>query len=375
MLAGTHGPVPVLVSRGNRSVSAWAWEFTAWDAEIRSHWVPDDPDPADHVAINRLLAGQLDDAVGETLQIAIPPIMEYMMVDPVVDDLPDDTEIQVCPDDYPHPESPSPVVVLRNGIAVCVAVVPRDHVRAGTVRVPQHLQILTGSGSGDALRVVTPVTSGLDFSTTRSPRNRLTAITASLGRAAGRVLERTLRWAFGAPELVVRVGLPHPGDDNNKTIALHPAALQRIGAESGDQVILRWGSVERVLTAVADHAPPTGGSDQPANGSADRLRPLLPPFPEAMPAHLAARVPAASRYEMGIPVAAVVTVRRSTSSVLMSNLYRLIIPIAGLSLAGAALEDPNWLLLGLGALVLSILALTRLRIPGRRAFSTQKVGR
>jgi hypothetical protein len=75
---------------------------------------------------------------------------------------------------------------------------------------------------------------------------------------------------------------------------------------------------------------------------------------------------------MGIPVAAVVTVRRSTSSVLMSNLYRLIIPIAGLSLAGAALEDPNWLLLGLGAIVLSILALTRLRIPGRRSFSTQR---
>jgi hypothetical protein len=370
MLSGAQGPVPVVVSRGTRSASAWAWEFAAWDQDVHVRYAPDDPDP-DYVTITRLLVQQLDDdAASDEVTIEVPPIVECTMVDPLVDDPPDSAEVQVCPDDFSG-EAAARAVIVRNGIAVWVTLARRSHVRSGTVRVPVHLQVLTGEGgSGDPLAVVSPPTDAVDLLASARRRGRLARITTGLGRALARAPERALRWAFGAPELAARVGLSHPGDEDDKTIALHPAALERIGAQSGDQVILRWGSVERVVTAIADHSPPAGGSAQPANGSSDRLLPIMPPFPRNMPPHLAARVPAVARHAMDLPVAAIVTVRRNTPSVLLSNLHRLVIPLASLVLAGASLEDPNWWLLGSGTLLMSVFALTRLRMPGGRSFST-----
>ncbi|PUB31775.1 hypothetical protein C8K30_101292 [Promicromonospora sp. AC04] len=92
-----------------------------------------------------------------------------------------------------------------------------------------------------------------------------------------------------------------------------------------------------------------------------------PGFATAMPIHLAIRVPTALRFVMGLPGAAVVSVRRSTRSVLARNLNSLVIPVASLALAGAALNDPNWWLLACGAVATAVLGLSRLRLSTRRA--------
>jgi hypothetical protein len=80
-------------------------------------------------------------------------------------------------------------------------------------------------GSGDPLVVVSPPTDALDFLASTHRRGRLARITADVGHALAQAPERALRWAFGAPELAARIGLSHPGDEDDKTIPLSSLVL------------------------------------------------------------------------------------------------------------------------------------------------------
>jgi hypothetical protein len=359
-LPGIPGPVPVTVTHGSHTSRAWAWRSGAWSvSDVEADAAPD-------ISVTRLL----DEYLGlpspgaarpsAMATVAIPEIVECRSVLSLVDDLPRAGEVQVCESDFADDERER--VLVRNGIAAWVTLVPRSHVRPGTVRLPADLLALTGAGKGSAF-VIAPLPATPSGGRAQGGAARLRRGLANLRSVIGRTIELGLTWALNAPAISLRVTVAHPGDDNDDTIGVHQGALDRIGVRSGEQVIIRWGTAERTLAAITDHAPPSASASPPAN---DRLGPTVPALSASIPSHLVARVPGTVRHALDLPTAAVITVRRSTRSVLVSNLHRLVIPVTGLVLAGAAITDPNWWVMGSGAVVASVLALARLRIPGRR---------
>jgi hypothetical protein len=357
VLSATAGPVPVALVHHGRRTAAWAWAERAWsDGDGSGGGRSVTPENTPTFWLSRLAIERLDLVPGkDTVSIDIPGAETLSPVLPLVHDLPANGEVQVAPGDAPRPGTS---LMVRNGVAAWVALVPRDHVRPGTVRISNHLRAITGptipESMGSAAVIFHPLAVGPD----RAGRRH----TAASIRAGLRSLtERCLRWFFLAPEQSMRVAAAHPDDEHQHIVTLHDVALTRLGVRSGDNVILRWGTAEVEVPAVADHDPESSG---PAGGRAD---PTRPGPARGMPSHLAVRVPTALRHMMDLPAASVVTVRRSTRSVLARNLNSLVIPVASLVLAGAALNDPNWALLTCGAVATAVLGLSRLRLGNNRA--------
>jgi hypothetical protein len=180
-------------------------------------------------------------------------------------------------------------------------------------------------------------------------------------------MEHLWRALFRAPEFSARVVQAHAGDDGAPVVTLHPAVFDRIGIESGQQVLVRWGGREVAALAVADHDPPATGLPPDSIKRVQRVNRLWPHLPEGMSPHVVVRMSAHLRAELGAPVATVVTVRRQLRPVVVRNLNSLVVPLASLVLAGAALPDPHWPALAAGTVVMSVFALARLRIPRPRS--------
>ncbi|WP_165362429.1 hypothetical protein [Promicromonospora panici] len=359
LLTSTAGPVPVEIKYDGRGTTAWAWAERAWrDAEVASGTVqpvrPEDPPTfwLSRLAIERLGLGA---GLDTTVSLVIPEQDPLTPVLPLVHDIPENGEVQVSRDAAAVPRSQ---IMVRNGVAAWVTLVPRDHVRPGTVRISNHLRAVTGpvsvTAAGSDAVFFRPV-AGEPGRTGRA--RTIAAVRAGIRSAA----EGCLRWFFLAPEQSMRVAPAHPDDEHQHFATLQDVALSRLGVRSGDKVILRWGTAEVEVAAVADHDP---GVARPTAGPSDPTKPLPA---HDMPPHLAIRVPTALRHMTDLPAAAVVTVRRSTRSVLARNLNSLVIPVASLALAGAALNDPNWALLACGAVATAALGLSRLRMGNSRA--------
>lgn len=93
------------------------------------------------------------------------------------------------------------------------------------------------------------------------------------------------------------------------------------------------------------------------------------PMPRQLPPHLVARLSMTTRRQLGIPGQTVVEVRRRLRPMVVSQLNRRAIPVAGIYLAGVAVESlRGWpLAVGLAIAVLFGLA------PLRRATATWPV--
>ncbi|MGI5190548.1 hypothetical protein ACQEVI_20595 [Promicromonospora sp. CA-289599] len=358
VLAAAAGPVPVDIERDGRRTSAWAWAERAWGDTGADAARPAEPEERPTFWLSRLAFERLGLASGTelgTISLVVPDPKPLTPVLPLVHDIPGNDEVQVADDAELGRGSQ---IMVRHGVAVWVSLVPRDHVRPGTVRISNHLRAVTepseaGSVEQDTL-FFRPLTS--EHVRTRK-RLALPAVSGWLRTAT----ERCLRWFFLAPEQSMRLVPAHPDDEHLHVVTLQDVALSRLGIRSGDGVILRWGTTEVEVTAVADHDPV--GLDS-ADGRPDPTKPLPA---RDMPRHLAVRVPTALRHMMDLPAASVVTIRRSTRSVLARNLNSLVIPVASLALAGAALNDPNWALLTCGAVATAVLGLSRLRMGSSRA--------
>ncbi|MFI2485658.1 hypothetical protein ACH47X_02055 [Promicromonospora kroppenstedtii] len=355
LLPTTPGPVPVEVLHAGRGTPAWAWAERVW-GDVPGTAVSGDGERPPTFWLTRLTSERLGLGTGPAaVSLVLPDPESFTRVLPLVHDLPGNGEVQVSRGIV---DSPTPRIMVRNGVAAWVTLVPRDHVRPGTTRISNHLSAVTapfGEASADSETVFFRPLVGQG----RAGRRRsLLARAHAWARSAA---ERCLRWFFLAPEQEMRVALAHPDDEHQHLVTMQDVALSRLGVRSGDNVIVRWGAAEVEVTAVADHDPVTPVS---AGLTHD---PTTPPRPDGMAPHLAVRVPNALRHLIDLPAAAVVTVRRSTRSMLARNLNSLVIPVASLALAGAALNDPNWVLLGCGAAATAALGLSRLRMGSNRA--------
>jgi hypothetical protein len=358
VLTATAGPVPVGLEHDGRATAAWAWAERAWSDEgDRSgpHRPGTQQRPPtfwlSRLAVERL--GQLPET--STVSLAVPDAKALAPVLPLVHDIPGTGEAQVAPGDV---SAPSTRIMVHNGVAAWVELVPRDHVRPGTVRISNHLRAITGPTADAPPDSQVVFFRPLDGGRNRVRRRPTTASIRALLRSA---TERCLRWFFLAPEQSMRVTAAHPDDEHQHVVTLHDVALSRLGVRSGDHVVLRWGRTEVEVAAVTDHDP------QAATQADSGHDPTKPGSARQMPSHLAIRVPTALRHMMDMPAASVVGVRRSTRSVLVRNLNSLVIPVASLALAGAALNDPNWVLLSCGAVATAVLGLSRLRMGNNRA--------
>lgn len=352
LLAGTNGPVPVTVIADDRATVAWAWSAAA-------DGIPDDARNISHgeVGVSRRLRAGMSGAT--SVSVRVPPITQLRTYSALVDDMPAADEVQVNPADI---ESGT-YLLVQGGVTAWVHAVPRDHVRPGTVRLAYQLRLLTASDRATDNPLVALVAAEPAVIRHQLPAKRV----QRASEAVDSTMERLWRALFRAPEFSARVIQAHAGDDGAPIVTLHPAVFDRIGVESGQQVLVRWGGREVVALAVADHDPPMTGSLTEAMKKVQRVNRLWPDLPDGISPHTTVRMSTRLRDQLGAPVATVVTVRRRLRPVLVRNLNSLVVPLASLVLAGAALPDPHWPALGLGTTLMSVFALARLRIPQPRS--------
>lgn len=365
VLKATAGPVPVAVEHEGRSTRAWAWAERAWNgtSQARGPSVPADglTFSLSRGTLSRLSITDRVSTEQCVVAVHIPNPVRLSPVMPLIHDLPESNEVQV-PGAFPGPTGKA--VLIRNGVAAWVTVARREHVRPGTIRMSSHLRTITGPTAAsdedgpDAVLLGQPP-ADRELLTSHAGRKPHRAAAVRTALRAG--IEHGLRWFFRAEEQAMRVYLAHPGDEHQHVVTMSDAALTRLGVRSGDKVVINWLGDETEVTVLKDHEP---GEASTTPRSHD---PRKPGLAQDMSEHLAVRVPAALRHLMHLPAASIVTIRRSTRSVLSRNLNNLIIPVASLVLAGAALNDPDWGLLTLGAIATALLGLSRLRMGSRRA--------
>ncbi|MFI8527661.1 N-formylglutamate amidohydrolase [Promicromonospora sukumoe] len=352
LLSGVNGPVPVAVTADTRFTVCWAWSAAADGI----------PEAARHLAPTEIgVSRGLSDATGsaEVLSVRVPPVIPLRTRAALARDMPAADEVHVNPADV----VPGTYLLVRNGVTAWVRAVARDHVRVGSLRLAYQLRLLIASDGDVDDGLVALVAAPSEVIRRRTPDTWL----RRLGSAVDHTLERLWRALFRAPNFTARVVQAHAGDDAAPVITLHPAVFDRIGVESGHQVLVRWGGREVAALAVADHDPPETGAPPVSIKKVQRVNRLWPHLPEGMSPHVVVRMSSRLRSDLGAPVATVVTVRRRLRPVLVGNLNALVVPLASLVLAGAALPDPHWVMLGLGTALMSVFALARLRIPQPRS--------
>ncbi|WP_369371873.1 N-formylglutamate amidohydrolase [Promicromonospora sp. Populi] len=352
LLPGTNGPVPITVTADDHATVAWAWSAAADGIPEAARSIS-----PGQVGVSRRLRAAVSGAMSVSVQV--PPIKQLSTYSALVDDMPSADEVQVNPADI----KPGTYLLVQGGVTAWVQAVPRDHVRPGTVRLAYQLRLLTASDRATDNQLVALVAAAPDVVRHGVQADRLQRV----NDAVDRTMERLWRALFRAPEFSARVIQAHAGDDGTSIVTLHAAVFDRIGIESGQQVLVRWGGREVVALAVADHDPPTSGSPTQSMKDMQRVNRLWPDLPEGISPHVTVRMSTRLRDQLGAPVATVVTVRRRLRPVLVGNLNSLVVPLASLVLAGAALPDPHWGALGLGTALMSVFALARLRIPQPRS--------
>ncbi|GAB3157382.1 hypothetical protein GCM10027059_00160 [Myceligenerans halotolerans] len=366
VLAGTTGPVPVTVRAGARTAIAWAWTTEAEGMPARVRELR--PGQA---GVTRRLVAALTDGPGlahsretvDHVDVVVPPLRRHRIVAALADDLPGQHEVHVSPQDVADRAS---YLLVRDGVTAWVTAVPREHVRPGTVRLDYQHRLLTMSGvratdPNEAEHVVLVAAPRAMVETTRVlswPRRSAVAV--------DRGLERLWRRLFGAPEFSARVVQAHAGDDSTSMVSLNPAAFDRLGIDPGQQVLVRWGGREAVAQAVEDHDPPSSSTAAAVSRAAQRVNRLWPDPPGDLSPHVVIRMSAHLRAQIDAPTATVVTVRRRLRTFLAANLNRLVIPVAGLGLAIHQINDPRWPVIGTAAVLMTVFALARLRMPKPR---------
>jgi hypothetical protein len=344
-------PVAVTVTSGSTKQAMWLYDQSMFPSQ------PDEPAlGSGELAVSHAVAQRVfRQAPGSPFEATLDlPVRRRLTVALArVDDLPSGDSIQMSVQDAQllGVEGVSALVTTRKGTLASAKVQVRDHVHPGSVKIPMVLRTMLSIQRSDDVMVSLsrPVLREVP-----GPR-RISKLT----RRADRLLEKLLRRIFRAPAAAMLVTQMPPGDDDTVDIARIDAhVLAGLGLQAGEQALLSWqGAVSAVRLLVA---LPRDGTDRvlEVQGVDRRVD-----FSDGVPATLVIQVSAAVRRDLGLPVGAVVSVRRRVRTSAQSKLNQLTIPLLGLLLAAAAIKDVPWWAIFAGAGLTSILGLANLRVP------------
>jgi hypothetical protein len=173
----------------------------------------------------------------------------------------------------------------------------------------------------------------------------------------GAQCERLLSALLGAPGFAFRTVEASPGEDQMYSVRLPAGLFPLIGTRPGMQVFVEWGPGNRaVATALTAHGRTK--EDWPPVQAIGRRRSRPPTTPSVALVSLGVN----TRSALGIPRAAVVTVRRRVTPLIVDKLNELIVPVTGLFIALAVNVKLHAWTLGLAVVVILGLLLLPLRM-------------
>lgn len=166
-------------------------------------------------------------------------------------------------------------------------------------------------------------------------------------------VSRSLEGVLGAPPVVLRATEGVVGDDGRRIVRLPQTALDLIGANPGDEVVVSWAgrcTRARALAQTDEMRETMSLQLEEQTGHQVRRSTVDPDSRARVPPHLQAWVASAVRSELEIPPDAVVRVRRNLTAVARRQLTVLPIALVGFVLALTAVE-------GIGLLTVIVAAL------------------
>lgn len=363
------------------------------DAELDARLSEDHPAPTNGERITEIALSQralkslgLDgESDADPVSLRIPASAKVGVLASNVDDIPQDATVDASPELLnalgisrwslrPRLLVTSAGSNGASGIAFPVRVRRRD-ISARSVRMSMLLRTLCDAGRGARLQVSRlPKRSAIEKKRAARARVRRHSHPYHFGwatiaagrllwipRAVDSALELFLRVLFRAPRITVATTQTLPGDDAGGLVRLHGAVFPMLGIRPGDQVVIVWGDSRSAVVAFEDYVEPDATPLQVVQ-RARRVETMTPQLAPGTPAHLVARLSAETRRDLGIPATTVVEVRRRIRPLLFRHLNQLSIPVAGLVVAGLAVQQLQGWPIVAGLIVAVILGLANLRI-------------
>jgi hypothetical protein len=158
---------------------------------------------------------------------------------------------------------------------------------------------------------------------------------------------KLLEWIFGAPPVAFRSTEGLVGDDGRAIVRVDTTALDFLGLDSGDRVVVSWAR-NRTLARVLLHTDLTRSwmnQHQLIGATGAQLRVETGSVESRIksPEHLRVALSSTVRSALEIPPDTVVRLRRSLPFMLRKNAALLSIPVTGLFVAIIAVPDvPKW---------------------------------
>jgi hypothetical protein len=242
-------------------------------------------------------------------------------------------------------------LLLAPSLSGPVRLSPREHVPLDAVRIPyatRELWELEGDRG--------------DISLVPLPRVRPSGMSALRG-----VSRRLAELLLGAPAVPLRATESVVGDEGRAVVRVDATALDFLGVNAGDQVIVSWAgreTIARALLQTEDLRRRMRVQLAQATGRQSRLATRATSAGGEMLWHLQVWVSPAVRDVLVIPPDTVVRLRRSVFHLMLRNLFALQIPVAGLLIAALAV-DVHWVVWVLVPLLAVILAFVPLRLARR----------
>ena len=312
------------------------------------------------VAVSQGLIKALREADAETIEgtLELPLAGRFAVRPSRADDVPSGDVLQMSAQDAASLDVDSErhsrlLITTSEGIVGSLRVDIRSHVSLGEVRLSMLTRTLLRVPPGEQVMISDVRNMSRLVRSSRSRRHRLV-------RSIDRHFESILVYLFRAPQATLQATQTPPSDDAGlDVVRLDEAIFGYLGIGPGEQILLQWDgrrSAARALIAVPQVTAVEGGItvqgvDRRSNASA-----VLPPS-------LLVLVSAQVRRDLGLPVGAIVTVRRRVRTTLQGRLNQLTLPLLGLLLAGAAINHLSFLILGAGVALTCVLGLANLRIP------------
>lgn len=211
---------------------------------------------------------------------------------------------------------------------VPVRVEARDHVKQGQVRINYALRNLLGLRDRPRRVSVQPLASGDGLAV----------------NPAARAFRNVVEWLLGAPTVSLRAYEGLVGDDALPIVRVDPTALDFIGVQSGDSVVVTWARRYVQARVLLQDDTTRDRMERQLLGTTQQIRMNLvdDESRRETPAHLRVWVSSRVRSDLGIPVDTVVRIRRSLGHVVLGQTSTLAFPVAGLFIAAIAVPDVWW---------------------------------
>lgn len=177
----------------------------------------------------------------------------------------------------------------------------------------------------------------------------------------GTLTEALATVVLRAPEVAFRTVDALPGEDHERTVRLAADLFPLLGTQPGKQVYISWGAKNRVVATALAMEPMSTDPRRGKWAQTDVVGARVPAA-RAIPLFARLRISAELRAALGVPRTAVVTVRRRVTSLILSRLNELILPVTGLFIAlSVDAKMKVWTVLAAVIIILTLL-LAPLRI-------------